>query len=417
MQLPFMRWAPEWRRPGTLRADLMAGLTGAVVVLPQGVAFATLAGLPPQYGLYAAMLPCIVAALFGSSRLMVTGPANAISLTTMALIAPLAVAGSPQYVQLVLTLSFLVGAMQLLLGLARVGAIVERVPHSVVVGFTAGAALLIIINQLPVALGLNLPRGSSTWQQLLGVLGHLREARLPALLAALVTVAVAVLARPLNRWVPAMLLAVLAGTLAVKLMAWLAPGWPALATVQALPGPLPPLSWPDLSIDTVRMLFGATLVMTLLALTEATAIAKAVARQYDDTLDGNREFIGQGLANLAGSFFSSMPASGSFNRSGVNVEAGARTPLAAASAAVFLVLILSAVAPLAGHLPLAVVAGLLFVVAWGLIDVAEMRRMWLEEPLERVPLAVTLVGTGALALEWAILLGITSALIVRRAAR
>ena len=417
MQLPFMRWAPEWRRPGTLRADLMAGLTGAVVVLPQGVAFATLAGLPPQYGLYAAMLPCIVAALFGSSRLMVTGPANAISLTTMALIAPLAVAGSPQYVQLVLTLSFLVGAMQLLLGLARVGAIVERVPHSVVVGFTAGAALLIIINQLPVALGLNLPRGSSTWQQLLGVLGHLREARLPALLAALVTVAVAVLARPLNRWVPAMLLAVLAGTLAVKLMAWLAPGWPALATVQALPGPLPPLSWPDLSIDTVRMLFGATLVMTLLALTEATAIAKAVARQYDDTLDGNREFIGQGLANLAGSFFSSMPASGSFNRSGVNVEAGARTPLAAASAAVFLVLILSAVAPLAGHLPLAVVAGLLFVVAWGLIDVGEMHRMWLEEPLERAPLVVTLVGTVALSLEWAILLGITSALIVRRAAR
>jgi SulP family sulfate permease len=348
---------------------------------------------------------------------MVTGPANAISLTTMALIAPLAVAGSPQYVQLVLTLSFLVGAMQLLLGLARVGAIVERVPHSVVVGFTAGAALLIIINQLPVALGLNLPRGSSTWHQPWGVLTHLKELKLPALLAALVTVAVAVLARPLNRWVPAMLLAVLAGTLAVKLMAWLAPGWPVLATVQALPGPLPPLSWPDLSIDTVRMLFGATLVMTLLALTEATAIAKAVARQYDDTLDGNREFIGQGLANLAGSFFSSMPASGSFNRSGVNVEAGARTPLAAASAAVFLVLILSAVAPLAGHLPLAVVAGLLFVVAWGLIDVAEMRRMWLEEPLERVPLAVTLVGTVALSLEWAILLGITSALIVRRAAR
>ena len=232
--------------------------------------------------------------------------------------------------------------MQLLLGLARVGAIVERVPHSVVVGFTAGAALLIIINQLPVALGLNLPRGSSTWHQLLGVLTHLSELKVPALLAALVTVAVAVLARPLNRWVPAMLLAVLGGTLVVKLMAWLAPGWPALATVQALPGPLPPLSWPDLSIDTVRSLFGATLVMTLLSLTEATGIAKAVARQYDDTLDGNREFIGQGLANLVGSFFSSMPASGSFNRSGVNVEAGARTPLAAASAAVFLVLILSA---------------------------------------------------------------------------
>ena len=417
MQLPFMRWAPVWREPGAVRADLLAGLTGAVVVLPQGVAFATLAGLPPQYGLYAAILPCIVAALFGSSRLMVTGPANAISLTTMALIAPLAAAGSPQYVQLVLTLSFLVGAMQLLLGLARVGAIVERVPHSVVVGFTAGAALLIIVNQLAPALGLSLPRGSSAWQQLHAVATHLNEVQWPALLAAVLTVVVAVAARPLNRWVPAMLLAVLAGTLGVKLMAWLVPAWPVLTTVQALPGPLPPLSWPDLSIDTVRSLFGATLVMTLLALTEATAIAKAVARQYNDTLDGNREFIGQGLANLAGAFFSSMPASGSFNRSGVNVEAGARTPLAAASAAVFLVLILSLVAPLATHLPLAVVAGLLFVVARGLIDVAEMRRLWNEEPLERAPLAVTLIGTVALSLEWAILLGITSALLVRRAAR
>ena len=417
MQLPFMRWAPVWREPGALRADLMAGLTGAVVVLPQGVAFATLAGLPPQYGLYAAMLPCIVAALFGSSRLMVTGPANAISLTTMALIAPLALPGSPQYVHLVLTLSFLVGAMQLLLGLARVGALVERVPHSVVVGFTAGAAVLIIVNQLAPALGLKLPRSASAWHTLQAVAGTLTQVQLPAVLAALLTVAVALLARPWNRWVPSMLVAVLAGALFAKLLAWVMPQWPALATVQALPGALPPLSWPDLSIDTVRSLFGATLVMTLLALTEATAIAKAVARQYNDTLDGNREFVGQGLANLAGSFFSSMPASGSFNRSGVNVEAGARTPLAAASAAVFLVLILAAVAPLARHLPLAVVAGLLFVVAWGLIDVAEMRRLWREEPLERVPLAVTLVGTVALSLEWAILLGITSALLVRRAAR
>ena len=123
--LPILRWRDEWRQPGALRADLLAGLTGAVVVLPQGVAFATLAGMPPQYGLYAAMVPCIVAALFGSSRLMVTGPANAISLTTMALMAPLAVVGSERYVELVLTLTFLVGALQLLLGLARAGSIVD----------------------------------------------------------------------------------------------------------------------------------------------------------------------------------------------------------------------------------------------------------------------------------------------------
>ncbi len=130
-----------------------------------------------------------------------------------------------------------------------------------------------------------------------------------------------------------MLSAVIAGTLVSMAVAQLAPAWPALAKLAALADALPPWSWPDLRIDTVRSLFGATLVMTLLALTEATAIAKAVARRNGDRLDGNQEFIGQGLANLAGSFFSSCPASGSFNRSGVNVEAGARTPLAAVFAA------------------------------------------------------------------------------------
>ncbi len=412
-----MRWLPEWRQPGTVRADLLAGLTGAVVVLPQGMAFATLAGLPPQYGLYAAMLPCIVAALFGSSRLMVTGPANAISLTTMALIAPLAVVGSPDYVRLVLTLTFLVGAMQLALGLARVGAVVDKVPHSVIVGFTAGAAILIVNSQLGAMLGLALPRGTSVLSNVQAAIAQMAAVQWPAVIAAGATVLAALLWRPLNRWVPAMLVAVVAGTLvAMALGAWM-PQWPKLATVQALPGALPPLSWPDLSIDTVRSLFGATLVMTLLALTEAVAIAKAVARKYGDTLDGNREFIGQGLANVVGAFFSALPASGSFNRSGVNVESGARTPLAAASAAVFLVLILFLVAPWARLLPLAVIGGLLLVVAWGLIDWREIARMWREEPAERAPLAVTLVGTVTLSLEWAILLGITTALITRRLSR
>ena len=414
MQLPMMRWKDEWRRPGALRADLLAGLTGAVVVLPQGLAFATLAGMPPQYGLYAAVLPCIVAALFGASRLMVTGPANAISLTTMALVAPLAAVGSPDYVRLVLTLAFLVGAMQLALGLARVGALVDKVPHSVVVGFTAGAAVLIVASQLGTATGVPLARGQSVWTTLQSLFERRAEAHPIAIAVALLTIAFAIAARPWSRWIPAMLVAVVGGSVAAAAIAHALPAWPVLATVPPLPGPVPPLSLPDLRIETVRALFGATLVMTLLALTEASAIARAMARRRGDTLDGNQEFIGQGLANLTGAFFSAMPTSGSFNRSGVNAEAGARTPLAAVFAALLLVVILVFVAPLATWLPLTVVSGLLFVVAWGLIDLTEMRRLWRDEPAERAGLVVTLVATVTLSLEWAILLGITTSLLAQR---
>lgn len=418
LSLPLLRWRDEWRQPGAVRADLLAGLTGAVVVLPQGLAFATLAGMPPQHGLYAAMVPCVVAALFGSSRLMVTGPANAISLTTLAVMAPLATVGSPQYVQLVITLAFLVGMMQLLLGLAKVGALVEKVPHSVVVGFTAGAALLIVNSQLGAVLGLPLARGAAVWDNLAQAWRSIGSVHVPAALAALATIVLAVVARPLNRWLPALLVAVVGGSLVAQAMAALTPGWlarwPVLATVPPLPSAWPQLSAPSLNLETLRILFSATLVMTLLALTEASAIARSVARKHGDTLDGNQEFIGQGLANIAASFFSSFPVSGSFNRSGVNADAGARTPLAAASAGLMLLLIVLAVAPLASRLPLAVVGALLLVVAWGLVDRQEIAHLWRHGWVERAPLLVTFIATITLSLEWAILLGITSALLARR---
>jgi SulP family sulfate permease len=408
MNLPFLRWRDDWRQPGALRADALAGLTGAIVVLPQGVAFATLAGLPPQHGLWAAMLPCVVAALFGSSRLMVTGPANAISLSTLALLAPLAEPFSARYVELAITLAFLVGMMQVLLGLARVGALVERVPQAVVVGFTAGAALLIANAQLGTLLGLPLP-GGGVAANVVAALQGLGQASLGTCLVGLATLAIALGARRWNRYVPAMLVAVVAGSVLALALKHVWPDNPPLRTVGALPSPLPVLSWPDLSLDTVRALFGATLVMTLLALTEASAIARAVARRRGDRLDGNQEFIGQGLANFAAAFTSGFPCSGSFNRSGVNVESGARTPLAAVCASVFLLVLLAFVAPLSHHLPLAVIAGLLYAVAWGLVDRAEIARLWRSGVAERVPLAVTFLATVLLSLEWAIVLGLASA--------
>ncbi len=410
--LPFIRWLPQWRQKSVLRADLLAGLTGAIVVLPQGVAFATLAGMPPAYGLYAAMVPCIVAALFGSSRLMVTGPANAISLTTMALVAPLAAVGSPQYVSLVLTLTFLVGMLQLLLGLARVGKWIDLVPHSVVAGFTAGAAVLIVNSQVGTLLGLELPRGLSLAQTVQAVFRTQQSVQALPVIAALATILINVVALRRSRWVPPILLAVIGGTAITWLAAALLGTQP--ATVDALPGALPPLSMPELGH--VPALVLPALVMTLLAVTEAMAIAKAVARRANEPFDGNQELVGQGLANLAGSFFSSYPASGSFNRSGVNVAAGARTPLAAVAAAVLLIVILSFVAPWARWLPLAVIAGLLVVVAWALVNPREIRHLWQHERVDRAALLVTFVGTVTLSLESAILLGLLTAWASRRVA-
>ena len=399
-----------------VRADLLAGLTGAIVVLPQGIAFALLAGMPPHYGLYAAMVPCIIAALFGSSRLMVTGPANAISLTTMALIAPLAIPESEHYVVLVLTLSFLIGVIQIALGLGGAGKWVEKVPHSVIVGFTAGAAVLIINSQVGTLLGIEIARGTSvldTIQQTMIAIyqGQWRPQVLSLVLITLVTMR---LWKPLNRWIPAMLIAVIAGSVALLVLEHYFTEFSGIRKVSAIPGALPPLSYPVLSLEHLQLLFGPVLVMTLLASTEAMAIARAMALKRNDSFDANQEFIGQGLANVGGSFFSAYPSSGSFNRSGVNLAANAQTPLAAMCAAVFLLVILIFVSPLAEYLPYAVIAALLLAVAWNLIDLGQIRHEFRSGAQEWIPMVITGVGTVTISLEWAVLAGICSAAIAKR---
>lgn len=402
---PFLAWLPLVKDRATVRADLLAGLTGAVVVLPQGVAFATLAGMPPEYGLYSAMVPCVIAALFGASRLMVTGPANAISLTVLGLIAPLAAPGSVDYVQLVITLTFMVGFWQLAIGLAGLGRAVDRVPHSVIVGFTAGAAILIVNSQVRNLFGFDWPRGMSVWQTLWHLGRDIGLTHWPTAVVAFGTVAACLLARPWNNRVPYMLVGVLAGGAIAALLAAISSDY-AVKVVEQLPGAIPPLSAPTFSFSALEMLLMPSLVMTVLALAEAVSIARAIAVKSGDRLEGNREVIGQGMANLIGSFFSSYPASGSFNRSGVNVAAGARTPLSAVAAAGFLLVLLAFVAPLSHYLPLASVAGILLMVAVGLIDLREIRHIARHSRLDAIVMASTFALVIMIPLEWAILGGL-----------
>jgi SulP family sulfate permease len=410
--LPFLRWWPRVSRT-TVRADLVAGLVGAIVVLPQGVAFAALAGMPPEYGLYAAMAPTVVAALFGSSWHAVTGPTTAVSLVVFATLAPLADPGSAAYVQLALTLAFLSGAIMLAMGLAGLGTLVNFISHTVVVGFTAGAALLIAASQLGAFAGVPIERGLPFVSTLAAFVRSLGQASPWTVAVGLATLAGGLAARRFAPKVPYMLVAMVAGgLLALVLDHLLGPERAQIRTLGALPAALPPLSAPELSAETIRRLAPIALAVTLLGLTEAVSIARAIALRSGQRIDGSQEFVGQGLANIAASFFSGYPATASFNRSGLNYEAGARTPLAAIFASAFLVAIVLAVAPLVAYLPVASMAAILFLVAWGLVDVAAIRKIVRASRSEAAVLAVTLAATLLVDLEYAIIAGVTLSLLL-----
>lgn len=383
------------------------------MVLPQGVAFATLAGLPPEYGLYCAMVPAVVAALFGSSRHAVSGPTNAVSLFVFATLAPLAAPGSGEYISLALTLSFMAGLLMLALGLLRLGRIVNFVSHTVVVGFTAGAATLIIASQLRNFFGVEMAPGSSFIATLQQFASRLAEINPWVVAVGTVTLAAGILSRRYLRKLPYMIVALIAGGLAAfALNAWLGTERTGITSLGALPRALPPLSRPDLSADTLRTLMGIALGVTVLSLTEALSIARAIALRSGQHIDANQEFVGQGLANVAASFFSGYPTSASFNRSGLNYEAGARTPLAAALSAPLLVALLFAVAPLVAFLPHASMAAILFMVAWGLYDWTAIRTIWRTARGEALVLGLTFAATLLMNLEIAILAGVMLSLLV-----
>ncbi|MBI5519374.1 MAG: SulP family inorganic anion transporter [Desulfovibrio sp.] len=406
--LPFLSWWPKVTGR-TFKADLWAGLTGAVIVLPQGVAFAAIAGLPPQYGLYAAMVPVIIAALFGSSLHLVSGPTTAISLVILANVGHFAEPGSAEYIRMVLTLTFLAGVFQLGLGIARMGAVVNFVSHSVVTGFTAGAAILIATSQLGGFFGLAMPRGVhpvASWTHL-----ALRLPDMNPYVAAVGagTMLAALVIRRVNPRLPAMLLSMLAASLACLALGWADKG---VTLMGALPDTLPPLSYPVPGFNEVRQLVPGALAIAMLGLAEAVSIARAVAVRSQQMIDNSQEFIGQGLANVLGSFFSAYASSGSFTRTGLNFESGAKTPLAAVFSALILAAIVLLVAPLTAYLPLAAMSGVILLVAVNLVDHHGIRHILRTDRSEAGVLLVTFLATLFVQMEFAIFCGVILSLLM-----
>ena len=405
---PFILWF-RLTTIETIKADFFAGLTGAIIVLPQSVAFATIAGMPPEYGLYAAMVVPIIAALFGSSFHLISGPTTAISIVVFAAVSKYAAPGSEEFVALALTLTFLAGVYQLVFGLAKFGLLVNFVSHNVVIGFTAGAAILIASSQIPYILGIHIPRGEgfiNTWIDLYSGVG---EFNIYLLIVGLGTLVSAIIIKLIRPKFPYLLIGMFVGGF---LAFYLSSFTDSIETVGVMPAYFPPLSSPNFSLSSLKSLAPEAFAIALLGLIEASSIGRSIATKSNQRINPSQEFIGQGTSNIVGSFFSGYASSGSFTRTGVNFESGARTPLSAILAALFLMVIVLLVGPLISYLPYAAMAGIILIVAYNLIDFQSIKKTFTYSKSESVIFTATFLSTLLFELEFAIYLGVLLSLML-----
>ncbi len=386
---PFLIWFPFKR--DSLRADFMAGLTVALVLVPQSMAYAQLAGLPPYYGLYAAFLPVMVAALWGSSNQLGTGPVAVVSLLTASALTPFAVLGSEKFVALAVMLALLVGIVQLCLGLFRLGVVVNFLSHPVIVGFTNAAALIIGLSQINKMMGVSMGRSESFVADIWGVAQQAGDAHVPTLAMAAVAIALIWGVRRFAPKLPGVLIAVTATTV----VSW-ATGYAENfggKVVGQIPAGLPALAMPQIDIQLLGALVTPAIVISLVGFMEAISIAKAMAAKTKERVDPNQELIGQGLANMVGALTQAFPVSGSFSRSAVNLEAGARTGMSSVFTGLFVLLTLLFLTPLLYHLPQAVLAAVIVMAVIGLVNFGAVRHAWRVNRHDGVASAVAFVAT------------------------
>jgi SulP family sulfate permease len=387
-----------------LRPDIIAGLTVAVILLPQAIAFALIAELPPAMGIYTAIIAAVVGALWGSSNQAHTGPTNAMSLLVLSILLGSFAPGTSEFIAAAGLLAIMAGVFQLILGVFRLGMLVNFVSHSVVVGFAAGAGVLIAVRQIPPLLGLE-SEGHNLLSSVQGIVQNIDEINITTAALGFGALVLVVILQRINRKIPAALIAMVLASALVYFLNLTEEG---VAVIGELPKNLPPLAdLPLLDLDFVTSLSTGALAVGAIGLVETTAISRSIATHTGQRLDSNQEFVGQGLANIAVGFFSGYPGAGSFSRSAVNFNSGARSAMAAISSSVFVLIALFAFAPMAAYLPRSALAGVLIVVAVGMVDRAEISRIWQGALGDAVIMLVTLLGTLFLDIATAILVGIT----------
>ena len=392
---PFLCWIGELGKAEILRADLIAGITVALVLVPQSMAYAQLAGLPAYYGLYASFLPGIVAALFGSSRQLATGPVAVVSLMTASALEPIAHGNLELYIAYAIMLSLMVGIFQMALGLLRLGVLVNFLSHPVVVGFTNAAAIIIGTSQLGKLFGVSVEKAEHTYETVFNtVIEAFQSTHFETMLMALLALGIMIgLKRYLPR-VPNVLMAVVITTL----LSW-GVGFEAMGgkVVGAIPAGLPAMAMPKLDFQVMGQLLSVTVTIAIIGFMEAISIAKAMATRTRQRLDANQELVGQGLGNVVSSFSQGYAVSGSFSRSAVNIGAGARTGFSAVVTGVVVGITLLALTPLLYHLPQATLAAVIIMAVINLVKIDPIRHAW---KVQRHDAAVAVI-TFVLTIIWA----------------
>lgn len=397
--LPFLAWIHEIKDKNVLKADLVAGLTVALVLVPQSMAYAQLAGLAPQYGLYASFLPVMIAALMGSSRQLGTGPVAVVSLLTAAAIPTIIPEGADMvtYAAYASLLAFLVGIFQFALGALKLGFVINFLSHPVVVGFTNAAAIIIGTSQLNKVFGVSKGEGEHTYEQVWGTITNAAtDTHMVTLLIAVLAFAIMISVKNYAPKLPGVLIAVAVTTI----IAWLidfggsveAGGYGG-AIVGAIPEGLPPLVVPMLDFSVINQMIVVAITIGLIGFMEAISIAKAMAAQTKQRLNADQELMGQGLANVVSSFFQGYAVSGSFSRSAVNISAGAVTGFSSVVTAVIVGITLVFLTPLLYHLPQATLAAVIIMAVINLIKFAPIMHAWKVEKHDAIVAVTSFVLT------------------------
>jgi sulfate permease, SulP family len=398
------------------KADILAGLTVAVVGTPQVIAYAIIAGVDPRYGLYAYIVPVIIASLMGSSRFLVAGPTNTISMVIFATISTLSIGGvavssmgDMEKIQVVFMIALVTGVMQVLFGLARAGNLLNFISHSVIVGFTAGAGILIGVNQIKNLFGLTFKAPTAFIESTIETFKHIYLFDWRALALGVGTIVFVVLGKRISPKFPASLIALVISAFVVFLTGWAESG---LNVVGTIPRSLPPLSSPFFSLETLRALIMPAFAIAILGVVEAYSVAKSLASKVGEKVDGNQELVGQGLANIGAGFFSGLPGTGSFTRSAVNFSSHAATRFAATYSALIVLVILLIFADGARYIPIASLAGILIVIAYSMIDKKAIVFSCKATIADRIVLIVTMLATLFLHIDQAIYIGVVLSIIL-----